>query len=96
MSLHCLLRGELYFLHVDDVRTSQETQIRAPAICYGDRFYCRLSVYIYIYIYNTNYYYDFLKQFLDTSQNFCRLLPKTFQLNSSKYSETDRIGLGWS
>jgi hypothetical protein len=37
LSLHGLLRGELYFLYVD-VRTSQETYLWASAACYGDSF----------------------------------------------------------
>jgi hypothetical protein len=29
-----VLRGQLYFLYTDDVRTSQETHLRASATCY--------------------------------------------------------------
>jgi hypothetical protein len=43
MGLHSLLRGYLYFLYVDDVRTtqetpSQETHLWASTACYGDSF----------------------------------------------------------
>jgi hypothetical protein len=38
MGLHGLLRVHLYFLYVDDIRTSQETHIWASAACYGDSF----------------------------------------------------------
>jgi hypothetical protein len=38
MGLHVLLRGQLYFLYVADVRTSQETQLWASTACYGDSF----------------------------------------------------------
>jgi hypothetical protein len=38
MGLHGLLRRWLYFVYVDDVRTSQETHIWALTACYGDSF----------------------------------------------------------
>jgi hypothetical protein len=38
MDLHGLLRAELYFLYVDEVRTSQEIYLRASTDCYGDSF----------------------------------------------------------
>jgi hypothetical protein len=38
MILHSLLRGQIYCLYVDDIRTSQETHLRASTACYGDRF----------------------------------------------------------
>jgi hypothetical protein len=34
---------DLFFLHVDDVRTSQETHLRASTACYEDNF---TSVYV--------------------------------------------------
>jgi hypothetical protein len=39
MRLHGLLRRST-FLHVDDVRTSQETHLWAFTACYGDSFTC--------------------------------------------------------
>jgi hypothetical protein len=30
--------GELYFLHVDDVRTSRETHLWTSTVCCGDSF----------------------------------------------------------
>jgi hypothetical protein len=33
-----LLRDSFTILYVDDVRTSQETHIRAFTVCYGDSF----------------------------------------------------------
>jgi hypothetical protein len=36
VGLHGLLRGYLYFLCVDDVRTSQGTQLWASTTCYGN------------------------------------------------------------
>jgi hypothetical protein len=35
MGLHTLLRGYLYFLYVDDIRTSQETYLMTSMGCYG-------------------------------------------------------------
>jgi hypothetical protein len=36
--LHGLLRGQLYFLYVDDIHISQETHIWASKLCHGDSF----------------------------------------------------------
>jgi hypothetical protein len=36
MSLHGLLQGQLYYLYIDDVRTSQEAH--ASTACYGESF----------------------------------------------------------
>jgi hypothetical protein len=47
MDLNELLRGQLYFLYIDDVRTQQETHLWTSTICYGNSF----IFYIYIYIY---------------------------------------------
>jgi hypothetical protein len=38
MGHYGLLRGQLYFLYVDDVRTSQETRLWASMACYGYEF----------------------------------------------------------
>jgi hypothetical protein len=38
MDFQSLLRIYLYFLYVDDVRTSQETHLWASKTCYGDIF----------------------------------------------------------
>jgi hypothetical protein len=38
MSLQGLLQDSLTCLYVDDVRTSQETQVWAYTTCYGDNF----------------------------------------------------------
>jgi hypothetical protein len=38
IGLHCLLRGYLYFLCVDDDGNSQETHLWSSAACYGDSF----------------------------------------------------------
>jgi hypothetical protein len=35
MSPHDLLRGQLYFYYVDDVRTSKETRVGHPRIVTG-------------------------------------------------------------
>jgi hypothetical protein len=38
MGRHGLLYGELYFLYVDDIRTSQETYVWGVTVCYTDSF----------------------------------------------------------
>jgi hypothetical protein len=38
MGLHSLLRYLLYFLYVDDVRTSQQIRKCTSTACYGDSF----------------------------------------------------------
>jgi hypothetical protein len=38
MGLRGLLRAQIYFLYVDDIRTAQETHLGNSTACYGDRF----------------------------------------------------------
>jgi hypothetical protein len=52
MHLHGLLRRWLYFLYIDDVRTSQETHLCTYTASYGDGFTLYIYIYIYIYIYD--------------------------------------------
>jgi hypothetical protein len=38
VALHGLLQGYIYFLYVDDVRTSQEIHLCVSTTCYSDGF----------------------------------------------------------
>jgi hypothetical protein len=54
MGLHGLLRGQLYFLYVDDVRASQKTHIWDSTACCGDSLFVlypiRLDVRMFKYL----------------------------------------------